>query len=73
MTSPAPNSDRRFVNALTNYEHVVIACITNPIQKAIEPSDLPLKTTDDEFSQTGLKVDSAVRLHRLITVPTRLI
>ena len=60
-------------NALTNYQHVVIAFITSQVQKATEPSDLPLKSTDNDFSKTGLKVDSAVRLHRLVTVPTRLI
>lgn len=59
-------------DALTNYQHVVIAFITSQFQKASEPS-VPLLTTDAGFAQTGLKVDSAVRLHRLVTIPTRLI
>ena len=41
-------------DALTNYQHVVIAFITSQIQKATEPSDLPLKTTDEDFSTTSL-------------------
>lgn len=60
-------------DALTNYQHVIIAFITSQIQKASEFSDLPLTTTDADFAQTGLKVDSAIRLHRLVTIPTRLI
>lgn len=60
-------------NALMTYQHVVIAFITSQIQKATEPSDLPLLTTGTDFLQTGLKVDSAIRFHRLVTIPTRLI
>lgn len=60
-------------NALTSYQHIVIAFITSQVHKATEPSDLPMLTTDPDFIQTGLKVDSAIRLHRVVTVPTRLI
>lgn len=56
-----------------SYEHIVIAFITSQTNKANEPSDLALKTTDRNFSLTGLKVNSAIRLHRLVTIPYRII
>ena len=55
------------------YDHVVIAFITSQAGKAKEPSDLIINSLDQDFSLTGLKVTSAVRLHRLITVPVRII
>ena len=55
------------------YKHVVIAFITSQISKATEISDLPLFTTDIDFERTGLKSNSAIRLHRLTTVPESLI
>ncbi len=42
------------------------------IVKATEISDLPILISDHGFSQTGLKIDSAIRLHHLVTVPTSL-
>lgn len=55
------------------YDHVVIAFITSQANKATEPSDLIINTFDKNFAQTGLKVTSAIRLHRLVTVPDSLI
>lgn len=55
------------------YKHVIIAFITSQVHLASEPSDLVIQTTDKNFSLTGLKVDSAVRLHRLVTIPKRII
>lgn len=55
------------------YNHVVISFITSQLSKAMEPTDFSLLTTDVNFNLTGLKVDSAVRLHRLVTIPTYLI
>ena len=60
-------------DSISPYHHVVIAFITSQIQKAIETSDLAILKTDPYFSQTGLKVDSAFRLHRLVTIPESLI
>lgn len=60
-------------NLISGYNHVVITFITSQVHKATEPSDLPIYSTDTDFSKTGLKVDSAVRLDRLVTVPTRII
>lgn len=59
-------------NSISAYNHVVIAFITSQLVKATENSDLPILISDHGFSQTGLKIDSAIRLHHLVTVPTSL-
>ena len=59
-------------NTISHYDHVVIAFITSQLVSLSEISDLSLHSTDIDFSQTGLKVDSAIRLHRLITIPKSL-
>ncbi|MBU1821297.1 MAG: type II toxin-antitoxin system PemK/MazF family toxin, partial [Bacteroidetes bacterium] len=43
------------------------------VAKATEASDLNLLQSDTDFPQTGLKVNSAIRLHRLVTIPVHLI
>lgn len=55
------------------YKHVVIAFITSQVVKATEPSDVLVEKSLTGFSISGLKVDSAVRLHRLVTIPTWLV
>jgi mRNA interferase MazF len=56
-----------------SYQHVVIAFVTSQVHRADESTDLPIQTTDPDFSSTGLKVDSAIRLHRLVTIPVSLV
>ena len=58
---------------ISGYNHIVIAFVTSKISKANEKSDFILKSTDRDFHITGLKSDSAIRLHRLITIPTKII
>lgn len=60
-------------DTISNYDHIVISFITSQLSQANESSDLPLLTTDRDFYLTGLKVDSAIRLHRLVTIPKYLI
>ncbi len=55
------------------YRHVVISFITSQVQKAVENSDIPLLPTASGFAATGLKTASALRLHRLVTIPSYLI
>jgi mRNA-degrading endonuclease toxin of MazEF toxin-antitoxin module len=47
--------------------------LLSQVSKATESSETPVLRTDDGFSETGLKVDSAIRLHHLVTIPIRLI
>lgn len=56
-----------------SYNHIVLAFVTSQIHKAKEKSDLQIKMSDLGFSITGLKVDSAIRLHRLVTVDVSII
>lgn len=56
-------------NSIGSYGHVVVAFITSQLSKASETSDLVILKDSIEFELTGLKVDSAVRLHRLVTLP----
>jgi mRNA interferase MazF len=58
---------------ISTYNHVVIAFITSQVQTAVEQSDLLLSQQDSDFTQTGLNLSSAIRLHRLVTIPIRLI
>ena len=60
-------------DSISVYDHIVIAFITSQVQKATEASDLAILHIDPNFSQTGLKVDSAIRLHRVVTIPGSLI
>lgn len=60
-------------NLISGYNHVVISFITSQIAKADELTDIQLLTNSHEFELTGLKVDSAIRLHRLVTIPENLI
>ncbi len=58
---------------ITGYNHVVIAFVTSQINKATELSDLLIKDDDPNFKVTGFKVSSAIRLHRLVTIPANII
>ena len=60
-------------NAITTHQHVVIAFITSQVQNATENTDIVIRRTDSDFSQTGLMTNSAIRLHRLVTIPISLI
>lgn len=55
------------------YNHIVIAFITSQVVKATESSDVAIFDDHSGFETTGLRVSSAIRLHRLMTVPTDLI
>lgn len=59
--------------SIGTYDHVVVAFITSKVNIATENSDLELSSSDINFDKTGLKVDSTIRLHRLITIPIHVI
>lgn len=50
---------------LGSHNHVVIAFISSKIPQEILETDLLLS---DDFLTTGLKVQSVLRLHRLVTI-----
>lgn len=55
------------------HRHVVLAFITSQIPSQRLQADLLLDCRDPDFAATGLRVPSALQLHRLMTASTRLI
>lgn len=55
------------------YGHIVLAFITSTVSANPPDTDLVIETNDADFSQTGLKVSSTIRLHRLATISRKLV
>jgi len=53
--------------------HVVVAFITSSEISDLLPTDVALPATHPDFRATGLRVTSVLRLHRLITLSTKII
>jgi mRNA interferase MazF len=51
------------------FNHVVVAFITSKVSKNKSETDIEI----EESEETGLKVNSTIRLHRLTTIPAELI
>jgi mRNA interferase MazF len=51
------------------YNHVIIAFITSRVPSDMSENDIVLEPNDE----TGLKVKSTLRLHRLVTIPVNVI
>lgn len=54
------------------YRHVIVAFISSRLPDALLASDLLIASSHPEFKDIGLKVDSVLKLHRLLTVPESL-
>lgn len=48
--------------------HIVLAFITSQVSANASATDFVVDKSDADFSVTGLKVSSTIRLHRLMTV-----
>lgn len=55
------------------HRHIVLAFITSRIPEAILETDILLTHEGEENERMGLRVDSTLRLHRMITVSTSII
>jgi mRNA interferase MazF len=55
------------------HRHVILAFITSRIPTDLLESDLVLDSSQTDFTTTGLRASSTLRLHRLMTVTTALI
>ncbi|WP_235954659.1 type II toxin-antitoxin system PemK/MazF family toxin [Cyclobacterium salsum] len=60
-------------NTIGEYHHVIIAFISSKTPNIPAVSDIVIRENIDDFSITGLAVNSVVRLHRLVTIPKNLI
>jgi mRNA interferase MazF len=58
---------------ISPYNHVIVAFITSKIPADISNSDVILNIEHPDFNKTGLKVSSAIRLHRLLTISSKII
>src|ERR1051325_3399461 len=59
--------------AIGPHRHIVLAFITSSSLAKLEVTDVALSRSVAGFSTTGLRVDSTLRLHRLITVSASII
>lgn len=55
------------------YGHIILAFITSKVSTAPSATDFIIDLQTADFAQTGLKVSSAVRLHRLMTISKTLV
>jgi mRNA interferase MazF len=60
-------------NEIQPYSHIVLAFITSRVLANPSATDLVIDSQDADFTPTGLKVSSTVRLHRLMTVSSKII
>lgn len=57
----------------SKYHHVIIAFISSKIPDEIIESDIIIKKNSNDWTETGLTVDSVIRLHKIVTIPKSLI
>lgn len=55
------------------YGHIVLAFITSKVSANQSATDFTIDLQDIDFAQTGLKVSSTIRLHRLMTISKKII
>ena len=55
------------------HRHVVLAFITSAVPPKLEPTDVLLDPGSADFARSGLRVRSALRLHRMVTVSATII
>ena len=60
-------------NEIRPYGHIVVAFITSKVSSGTPATDLTIESKNADFGQTGLKVSSTIRLHRLMTVSKTII
>ncbi len=56
-----------------SHQHVVLAFITSKIPSDVIETDIVIDSSAPDFSVTGLRTSSTLRLHRLMTVSLSLI
>lgn len=59
-------------NSIGPHSHVIVSFISSRIPSDLLETDLILDSTQEDFTKTGLRVSSTLRLHRLMTVTTTL-
>jgi mRNA interferase MazF len=57
-------------NPIGHHLPVIVSFISSRIPADLLKTDLILDSTHEDFTKTGLRISSTLRLHRLITVTT---
>jgi mRNA interferase MazF len=60
-------------NFIGDHDHVVIAFISSRIPDELLDTDIVIRKDSVEFPDTGLIIDSVIRVHKLVTIPKSLI
>lgn len=60
-------------DAVGMHHHVVLAFVTSVVPQNLEATDVLLEPGSADFSHTGLRVRSELRLHRMVTVSAGII
>lgn len=60
-------------SAIGKFDQIIIAFISSKIPSQPLRSDIIVLTSTQDWEDTGLKVDSVVRLHKIVTIPESLI
>ena len=60
-------------DAVGVHRHVVLAFITSAVPPKLEPTDVLLDPGSADFARSGLRIRSALRLHRMVTVSATII
>ncbi|MBS4029200.1 MAG: type II toxin-antitoxin system PemK/MazF family toxin [Ignavibacteriales bacterium] len=55
------------------HEHIVVAFISSQIPKQTLETDILFDSSNQDFKNSGLKVSSSIRLHRLMTITLSLV
>lgn len=55
------------------FRHVIIAFISSKVPADPHESDMVIRKGSPEWVDTGLAVDSVIRLHKMVTIPRELI
>jgi len=50
------------------HKHIVLAFISSQVPQDLQETDLVIDSREPGFAETGLRVSSTLRLHRLMTV-----
>lgn len=60
-------------DAVGQHRHVALAFITSAVPPTLEPTDVLFDPGTADFARAGLRVRSALRLHRMVTVSATII
>jgi mRNA interferase MazF len=55
------------------HRHVILAFISSQVATSVSATDIVLDSCHKDFTATGLRVPSVLRLHRLVTLTSALI